>query len=110
MQAPENMQKIPRPCVYFTRGDCRKGEKCLFQHLVDAPKVNPLYGQKSVSIYSLPRMQVPHDRHSICRFWSMGVCRSGEKCPFRHIVESASVSTKVRVLTPTNGGRSDGKP
>ena len=47
MQAPENMQKITRTCVYFVRGECIKGDKCLFEHSVDVPKVRGLGDKKT---------------------------------------------------------------
>ena len=47
MQAPDNMQKIARTCVYFAQGGCTKGEKCLFEHSVDVPKVRALGDEKT---------------------------------------------------------------
>ncbi|SRR5258706_8640967 len=47
MQAPENMQKITRTCVYFAQGECRKGDKCLFEHSMDVQKVRALGDKKT---------------------------------------------------------------
>lgn len=52
--APENVQKITRPCVYFARGECAKGERCLFQHAVDIPRVRALRDEKTRQFTPFP--------------------------------------------------------
>jgi len=86
MQVPENMQKITRTCVYFARGECIKGEKCLFQHSVDITKVRALGGKRTRQ-FTLFLASRRHVRYAVSGQWAAvvqatNVCsRTSESLP-----------------------------
>lgn len=64
-EAPTNTEKSNKPkrCRFFTsKGGCKHGDKCTFDH---TPKK--------------PKRQTP-----LCRHWNTGECDHGVECRFRH--------------------------
>eukprot|EP00929_Paragymnodinium_shiwhaense_P105938 TRINITY_DN70985_c0_g1_i1.p1 TRINITY_DN70985_c0_g1~~TRINITY_DN70985_c0_g1_i1.p1 ORF type:complete len:212 (-),score=9.97 TRINITY_DN70985_c0_g1_i1:98-733(-) len=67
-RSPTGFAPMPtKPCWYFPRGQCSRGEVCRFAH-----------GDEEIA---LPRRR---RSNTVCRHWSRGLCRLGNTCMFSH--------------------------
>ncbi|KAJ7684220.1 hypothetical protein DFH06DRAFT_1072788 [Mycena polygramma] len=61
----------PRPCQYFNRGSCMKGNNCTFSH-------------ESGTASPAPAVDVAPTTPRPCQYFSRGSCMKGSGCPFSH--------------------------
>jgi hypothetical protein len=64
-----------RPCSFFARGLCTRGDQCAFKHLKSAAEA--IQPSKPKHAYD-SRASIP------CKFYVQGSCMNGDNCPFLH--------------------------
>ena len=64
-------KKINKPCNFFQKGNCNKGDNCQFLH-----------GDSDMNAGN--QMGGPNKVNKQCGFYASGKCRKGENCEYIH--------------------------
>ncbi|OQR86862.1 hypothetical protein THRCLA_10509 [Thraustotheca clavata] len=84
---PRCINNVPEDapvCMSFTRGACKRGDKCNFRHIVgeNAEATAPTETAPTPSFVVVNN--APDDA-PVCMSYRKGKCKRGDKCNFRHI-------------------------
>jgi hypothetical protein len=75
---------VSRPCIFFQRGRCNKGDQCTFLHVNDSTIKPPT-----------------------CQFFLKGQCHKGEQCVYSHAIREGQAMSGASDARSTAHGTSD---
>eukprot|EP00927_Polykrikos_kofoidii_P053728 TRINITY_DN4828_c0_g3_i1.p1 TRINITY_DN4828_c0_g3~~TRINITY_DN4828_c0_g3_i1.p1 ORF type:complete len:1132 (-),score=141.05 TRINITY_DN4828_c0_g3_i1:52-3366(-) len=81
LPADSGVQRIPKMCGFFAKGECKKGRECDFLHPTN-DDWTPADGKHEHDQAWLGRSRPK--THRLCVFFENGSCKKGDDCEFSH--------------------------
>ena len=85
----------PRICPHYTLGKCFRGRDCRFRH-EEAEDQEKKTSWADEALEDDKERWVTVDRRGVCRFFSLGYCKKGNNCDFRHEEQTRKVDGEDR--------------